>query len=273
MPDRPKRKRRPRSEESVEQQLGIEQLDEHTPNLNLGIYGDSGVGKTVLACSINQIQDPQIRELWLPALILDSEHGTWSVRDRTDIQRTGNVGYSHLARLSRWIRSGKSPYKTIIMDSATDIQRVLLTEIINERMKEKPQTDPDEVERGDWGKLATRFRKVIRTYRDLEVNLIITALAREYEDDEAPSRTTLALSGQMRAELPAFLDVVCYMQIESRRIRGKRRQRRVLRPQPTARYVAKDRSWVLGDVVVNPTMDKIVTKIYRERGLLNGTES
>ncbi|KKK63842.1 hypothetical protein LCGC14_2990220, partial [marine sediment metagenome] len=151
-------------------------------------------------------------------------------------------------------------------------ERVPLKEIVDDRMRIKPDSDPDTVEREDWGKLGTRLRKIIRTFRDLDVNMIVTALAREYEDDEAPSRTTLALAGQMRAELPAFLDVVCYMQVESRRVKGKRKQRRVLRPQPTARYVAKDRSWVLGDVVVNPTMDKIVTKIYRERGLLDGME-
>lgn len=267
-----KRKRRPRSEESVEQQLGIAELDDHTPNLNLGVYGDSGVGKTVFVCSVNQIKDPAIRKLWLPALLLDSEHGTWSVRDRSNLQRTGKVGYHDLGKLSRWIRSGKSPYKTVIFDSVTDIQRVLLKEIVDDRMRIKPESDPDTVEREDWGKLGTRLRKVIRTFRDLEVNMIVTALAREYEDDEAPSRTTLALAGQMRAELPAFLDVVCYMQVESRRVKGKRRQRRVLRPQPTTRYVAKDRSWVLGDVVVNATMDLVVTKIYRERGLLSGME-
>ncbi len=285
--DKKRKKPKVKSPEQVAEELGIAGLEEHELFLNIGIYGGAGIGKTRLAGSINQIKDPRLRKLWLPALMVDIEHGTWSIRDRTDIDRTSKGDYKSLRKIVRYIRSGRLKYKTVILDSWTDIQRQLMHDIIEAEGRETMEIQ-------DWGTLLEQQRNLVSDFRDLPVNLIVTALAREHTDDEdeEPSKMKPALQGGFREELPAYLDVVGYYFMgrpeldddddeedddkETKRKRRRRRRRqkpvRMLQVEPTSRVEAKDRSDVLGGVVVAPTMDSIVTTIMENRDFLDSLE-
>lgn len=277
-------RRQAASPEDINEELGIEPLEQHQPTLNIGIYGDSGYGKTRLACSIAEIEDPDLRERWLPALIVDPEHGTWSVRTRDGLLRTSKAGYGDMKKLIRRIKAGRVDIKTVIIDSVTDQQKGWMAKVIEDRLKKRPDSDPESMEQADWGTLATRFREVYRDLRDLPINLIVTALASEREDeDTGDKKMKLALQGQFREDLPAYLDVVGYLTMvkkvpsadpteeETREDRRRRRRRakvvRTLVVQPTNKVTAKDRSDVLGDAVEEPTMEKILEQIYEGRAL------
>ena len=128
----------------------------------------------------------------------------------------------------------------------------------------------------EWGKVTNVMRAILRAYRDLEINVIFTALTREDKDDltgrvKVGPRLTPAVSDDAQA----FMDAVIYLaattpkkgEVGSKGVEADEEglrlqidmQEKVLL-KPTGKYSAKVRSPRGADVpdfLTNPTFDDV----------------
>jgi hypothetical protein len=228
--------------------LQIQKVSDQDPFLNLMIYGNSGVGKTRLAGSASLVEQLQ------PVLFIDIEGGTTSIRDiYPDVE---------LVRVKTWKQMQKvyddlhtsNPYKTIVLDSLTEIQKFSMGQIMLEVVTKEPDRDPDVPSVREWGKNGEQTRRLVRAFRDMPCNTIFTALAVHDRDSKTGlTMTTPSLSGKLKQEVAGFLDIVMYYYMKMH----DGNMKRILLTTATEQQVAKDRSDRLPPVVESPTMQTL----------------
>ena len=233
--------------------LQVSAVEDTAEFLNILVYGDPGIGKTVLAGSAAAVAE------MAPVLFVDVEGGTYSLRDRypgVDVVRVQS--WQDVQKLYDELYRGDHGYKTIVIDSLTEMQKFSMYTIMTALVKDDPARDPDVPGMREWGKNIEQIRKLVRAFRDLPCNTIITALAMTDKDARTGiTRTKPSLSGKLSNEVAGFLDIVLYMYIKV--VDGE--IQRLLLSTATDTQVAKDRSGRLPMVIENPTMQTIMNVI------------
>lgn len=230
--------------------------------VNMLIYGDPGVGKTMLACSAMEV------EVMKPVLHIDIEGGTKTIRNiypDIDVVRIRDIyddkgrlrvtAWQKLQDLYEAIRR-EGQWKTVIIDSLSEAQKVSMGSILSDVSKKDPDRDPDIPALRDWGKSSEQVRRMVRGFRDLEMHTIFTAHGQTNKDETTGALLIKpSLPGKLADEVAGFLDIVLYMYAKPE---GPNKEvvRRVL-SQPTGKQVAKDRSGSLPTIMEAPTMAQI----------------
>lgn len=221
--------------------------------LNAIFYGDSGVGKTRLLGSCDEV--PDLRKV----LFVDIEGGTRSIRDvypNIDTVRVQN--FRQIREVYEGLKGTSHGYTTACLDSASEMQKFNMSDVMVDLVKSRPDLDPDIPGMREWGKNLEQMRKYIRAFRDLPINTFFTALAQTDKDQKTGATMKKpGLSGKLANEITAFLDIACYMYVKE--VEGK--QTRMLLTGSTDQFVAKDRTAKLPMVIPNPTMKKIFSYI------------
>lgn len=229
--------------------LEVQTVSEKLAYLNIILYGDPGAGKTVLAGSADEV--PEMR----PVLIVDIEGGTFSIRERfpeVDVVRVEK--WAQMQNVYDALLSGEYEYRTVVLDSLTEIQKFSMYDIMEFTVKKDPDRDPDIPSMREWGKNIEQIRKFVRAFRDLPMHTIFTALAKSDKDNKTGSvKTKPSLSGKLADEVAAFVDIVGYQYTKTM----DDELRRFLLTTATDRYVAKDRSDNLPPTLEAPTMSKL----------------
>ncbi len=235
---------------SVRDELGVKPPSELIKWLNVLVYGEPGAGKTFL---IGTAQDhPDTR----PTLVLDIDGGTVTLRDRKDIDVISIRSIAELEKTYQMLHNSIDPetgeiyYKTVAIDSITELQKLDMEDIMTELTSRRPDLDKDVPSQREWGKSANHMRKIVRAFRDLPCNTIMTALATTDKDDHNVVTYYPSLPGKLRAEVPGFLDIVGYLYTISEDDELVRK----LQVAKTRRIIAKDRTGRLGNVVENPSI-------------------
>lgn len=218
------------------------------------IFGRSGAGKTVLAGSASLVPEMS------PVLFLDPEQGTLSLRGRyDDVDVVSVTKYNDYAEIHRALRERKIPYKTLVIDSITEMAMVGLEEIVGrsvmtarDRGKEH---DPEQPDQADWYRNGLRMHKVIRFFRALPCHTIFTALERIVEIDGKQILVPALNTTRLSAELPGAVDEVWYYYTKDRK--DKSGTDRILLTDSAEKILAKDRSGTLPKFMQNPTMQDI----------------
>lgn len=221
---------------------------------NFLVYGDPGTGKTTLAGTAQDHKETS------PVLILDSEGGTASLRgkaiDVVPIRRilpTKEEPNNSLMGIYKLLEADPGYYKTIVIDSLTELQKQDMQDIMTELVTRRKDLDPDVPSQREWGKSIQHTRNIVRKFRDLPYHVIFTALAASKSDSEGTMEIFPSFPGKLAGEVPGFLDVVGYL--HTREEKGVIERR--LQVQPTRRVKAKDRLGIGGPVIVNPTIPEI----------------
>lgn len=237
--------------------LKVQSVSKIPPTLNIMVYGDPGVGKTVLAGSAS------IVEKMSPVLIIDIEGGTLSLnRDYPGVEVIRIGTWSDMQKVYDELYDGKHGYKTVVLDSITEIQKFSMYGIMKELLKTDPSRDPDVPGMREWGKNIEQVRRLIRAFRDLPINTIITALAKSERDARTGvTKTTPSLSGKLANEVAGFLDIVVYMYTKVVQNEDGAEVKRLLLTQPTDTQVAKDRTGMLPQIIEDPMMQSITDYI------------
>lgn len=247
--------------------LQIMDVQEVDPYVNLLIYGESGVGKTVLAGSSCLV--PALD----PVIFLNIEGGTLSLRKRYPEVRTVRCKtYADIVRVHGVLRSGKHPFKTVVVDSLTEAQKFSMAGIMRATTEKDSDRDPDLPGIGEWGKNIEQLRKLVRAFRDLPMNTIFTALAMTEKDKKGNTTIKPQMSGKLSSEVAGFLDVVLYMYTKDVKGEGTHR---VLSSAKTEEVVAKDRTDNLPKYMKNVTMADLYHRMFPEadsNNEQNGTE-
>ena len=229
-------------------------LDVSSPNEAKGtisalIYGNSGVGKTVLAASASVVEQMS------PVLILDFEGGVLPLRSfYPDVDVVRAKTWKDMQNIYAEARKGNLEYNTIILDSMTELQKFSMNSIMERVVKEDPERDPDIPSMREYGKNLEQMRRIVRLFRDLPVNTLFTAHAAQETYGKAErTRTKISLTGKLADEIAGFMDLVLYLYVKTK---NKEEVRAVL-SQQREDIIAKDRTTRLPKVIEAPTMADI----------------
>ncbi|MCA1800024.1 MAG: ATP-binding protein [Actinobacteria bacterium] len=220
--------------------------------VNILIYGEPGTGKTVLSGSASDV------EAMAPVLLLDIEGGTMSLADtypNVDVIRI--IHWGDLQKVYNKLYSGDHGYKTVIMDSLTEAQKLSMDDIMKRAVKDDPDLDPDVPTMRAWGKNIQQMRKFTRALRDLPCNVIFTALVDSDKDNRGKTVSRPSFQGKLKGEVPGFMDIVAYYYIRQ----VGENLKRMLLTQQTDTTIAKDRSNKLPKLMEDPTMATIYQTI------------
>ena len=187
--------------------------------LNMLVYGASGTGKTVFAAT-----SPT-------PLFLDMEGGLLSVAGRVD--RAEIKSFGDLKEAYRYLKAGEHKYATVVLDSLTELEKIVMGAVLAEAGCEVPR-------HGEWNLWTTRMRDIVRAFRDLPMNVVMTALEAEIKDEVSGAvMKRPAMPGRFGFELAGYFDLVLYLSLEREAESGT--PVRHVRTVGDERLVAKDR--------------------------------
>jgi len=160
------------------------------------LYGPPGSGKTTMGATFPSV------------LVLSAESGLLSVRDKAIDVWTIN-GWEDLEEAYEFLRKGGHGYKSVVIDSLTEVQKKL-HEYIVRKFPAKRRDYEDLMSQSDWGYAIDRMRKMCRAFRDLPMNVVFIALD-QTEQGEDETITKPALSGKtLSTELLGWVDAAIY---------------------------------------------------------------
>lgn len=240
---------------AIREELGVKPPDELVSWLNVLIYGEPGVGKTWLA---GTAEDDKATS---PVLFLDVEGGVTTLRKRKNLDVVAVRSIDQIVKVHASLRKDPDYYKTVVVDSLTELQKLDMREIMREASARNPNQDEDVPSMREWGKSGERIRRIVRAYRDLPMNTIFTAHTIVDKDANNATNYAPSLPGKLRAELPGFLDIVGYMYtfiedgVTIRRVQFAK----------TKTVIAKDRTDELGDYLDNTTIPEMWKTIHNAK--------
>lgn len=193
---------------------------EEKPKLNAMIYGLAGTGKTTLCGQANDHAD------LAPVLFADVDRGVLSVSARGDVDAVAIRSTGDLDELFWDLfhkRNGFDVYRTVVIDSGTFLANRALEEWTarnqeraHKKNKRKDET-ADDVQLEDYGKMTAQVRRVMSWYRELDINLLVTALARFEYPKDADTKTSDPIAvapdftAKLMGNLTGMMDHVWYL--------------------------------------------------------------
>lgn len=251
----------PRSEVAGRVRGKIKRASQLEHNLRLLVYGTSGKGKTrVCATAPN------------PIIFDVNEQGTLSTRD-TDPNVYPIENWTDLVEGYWYLQEGDHDHQTVCIDGVTAMQNLCMKFVLGDEASRDASRDPDMPTRQAWGKVGELMKTQITNFRNLPMNVVFTALTRtkssgDEGDDLIEVVTGPNCSPSVAGHLEAAVDIIGYLSTREVVVKRKKRgsdkitqvktTRRQLLVGPSERYVTKDRSGKLGDVVKAPDISEII---------------
>lgn len=229
--------------------LKITKLTEKPQYVKIIVYGRTGVGKTRFAATAPDV------------LFIDAEAGTLSIADKP-IDVVTIQDFNQLDEVFDFLLKGDHKYKSVVIDSLTEVQLKCMDNIIKSEVEKKPDRDPDVPTQQNWGKSFNQIRKLIRKFRDLPMNVIFVCEAKDNKDEETGIIYTVpALPGQLANKIPGYMDIVGYMDLR-KDSEGNLIEKMLFRA--VDRKDGKDRSGKLPMAMENPTFKKILNFVFKK---------
>jgi hypothetical protein len=165
------------------------------------IFGEYGVGKTILAASATEIED------YAPVLIVDIEGSAAGVgRMYPDVDVVSVTSHEMLEDLRVQLLTQEHPYKTVIFDTYNVAQNRA-----EKFFKAKPENQNNRY--GAWGDLKDWSISFVREMHHAPFMAIFIAHS-QVDKDEATGRmiTTVKISGSAKTDVPAIPDIIGYLE-------------------------------------------------------------
>lgn len=181
--------------------------------LSILVHGESGAGKSTFSISAPT-----------PTLFLDVEAGSrflktrkvkWNPLDGEDPPVDDGTwdtcvvivhDFETALKAYEWLKSGKHPFKTVVLDSISELQ-AKAQESINGRAQMQTQ---------HWGQLLSKIAFFCRDLRDLTAHksnpleaVIVTAMSRDVDGVKKPY-----LQGQVSSQIPYWFDICSYLFVD-----------------------------------------------------------
>jgi hypothetical protein len=182
-------------------------------SLTVMVYGESKVGKSTFAVTApypRLMLDVEGGHRFLPIVVkywdpLREEppvaDGTWD----TCVVTVRN--YDDVIKAYQWLQSGKHQFKSLIIDSISELQVKCMDSIAGSEQMKMQQ----------WGELLRHMGALLRDLRDLTMHatnpleaVVLTAMARTGQD----GRYRPYLQGQLAIQAPYFYDILGGITIE-----------------------------------------------------------
>lgn len=217
-------------------------LEDFTESINMLVYSDPGVGKTVWSADDG-------------ALILATEKGTISAKRRgSKAKMIKCFTWEAFVEAYEWLESlDEIPFTWVVVDSITGLQRNALKWILRTVVEENGLRDPDIPAQGDHQKWQNIFKRYVDYLNDLPVNVLYTATAMRREDQEGNDLILPDIYGkdyQIANFVCAAMGVVGYMKKTATSKGDDAITGRKILFESMPPYFAKDRYDCLGRWVV-----------------------
>lgn len=267
-----------------------ESADSLTPELvtaedftfNLMVYGDAGVGKTMLSCSAQD--HPSMANV----LLGDIEGGTLSIAHRGDIHKVTLTSTDDCGQLAWDLAQGKySSVRTFVLDNGTELQTKNLEEIvqaaisggrneIKDRVGRKVRDRTiDDIWQEDYGRSTVQLKRLFRFCRDLPINFILTAHAKRVYP-KVPDGTDLktvqpiaimpSLTNKLMESTMGYMDFVWCMEQDADEESATYGQRFLITAN-RGEYRCKTRGprffKAIGDIIQDPNLPEIYDTFIR----------
>lgn len=235
--------------------------------IKINVYGRNGTGKTTIGCTFPK-----------KLLLVGFEDGTKSVRR---VKGVDFVRVSKLDELAELAEHAGRNYKTLVMDTVTSLQDLVLTEILG-LDKIPVQSSWGSVSREQYRQRSEQTREFMRLFLDLPINVVALAQEKDHTNKEEATGDGEVLAPFIASNLGATTcgwlhdacDYICQTFIREQtrikvvKIRKKRVNRRVLtgktefclRTMVHPIYAGKfrvDRATEMPDAIVDPSFEKI----------------
>ena len=229
-------------------------LDSLTPMENVSpyakilVYGEAGVGKTVLACTMGT-----------RILYVDSAEGWVSLRNHPNLKskciRAEYQGLSQLETIASMIVNGNLDVDTIVLDEASTMAVLDLDIVLASRSAKDASKDPNVPTQPDFFANTERCRRTFINLLKLPVHVVMTAHERQ-DKDEVSGRiyTRPAFSPKLRASVEQNVHLIAYMTAIEK---GDKFVRRI-QTQPARNITAKSRIGGLKRVEDDPNLNDLL---------------
>lgn len=178
------------------------------------VYGESGAGKSTFAMTAPY-----------PRLLLDVESGyrflpinrvMWDPMTQAPPVADGSWDtavvivhdYNTVLKVHDWLRSGQHQFRSLVIDSISELQDRLLTQLAGE----------EQVKMQQWGEVLRKMGGLLRNIRDLTTHptnplesIVLTAMAKQ--DKDGVFRPYL--QGQLAVQAPYLYDILGALAIET----------------------------------------------------------
>ena len=237
------------------------------------IYGRSGTGKTTLASTFPG-----------PALLVDiRDEGTDSVQDVKGLKVLEIETWGDLQDLYWYLHSNPGKFSTVILDTITQAQQILVEEIGESKgLKNKAPGEWGTLTKQDWGTVASELKSWITNMRSLPMEVVFLAQDRTFNiaeeedsegqiDPEVGPRLSPSVMSHLCAAVSMIGNTFIRERIKKVKIGGKTKEKSVkeycIRLGPNPYYITKlrkPRSIELPDFLTNPTYEDILEIIEGE---------
>lgn len=151
-------------------------------------------------------------------------------------------------------------YRTVIIDSLTEVETFSMYQLLGISDLTRLDEETQSPEWGEYKKNNTQILRLVRSFRDLPMNIIMTAAATYTQDEFKRFVYQPSLTGKLSKQVQGFMDIVGFLVV----VEDNNRRMFV---QPSAKYDAKNRlSRFKGTHFDNPT----VLSILQAVGLYEG---
>lgn len=196
----------------------------------IGIFGMSGSGKTSVAATADR------------PIFADSNQGTMAIDHVPELSHVRRKPVRSMIDLDKIYdnMTGTGPknwakkFGTVVLDHFDDIQSIILDKLA-ERASDTRE-EPDQIEQREYGIMANKLRRYLRKMKAIPATKILIMGERMNENEGwmYPS-----LIGQMRDQLPYFLDHCIYLRVNDKGVRYLH-----LNPKPGEFYAKTRARWL-----------------------------
>lgn len=215
------------------------------------IYADAGKGKSWLAATAPK-----------PLILLGEADVT--IATLKALQKTKGIvpdiweinSLDDIAEAYEFLCSGNHDYETVVIDGLTDINSRIKRAAVEHAVSKRDTHDPDILEQSDWNRVGEKMRNLVRSFRDLPMHVIMTALVMDIRSEMmyAP----FVQPKNLALELPAYFNFVALLDADTDADGVVTRR---LYVQPSDRYVSKNPSGALDPIEYNPDLGVLFPKI------------
>jgi hypothetical protein len=225
------------------------------PWVKLLAYGRNGSGKTRLGGS-----GPE------PFLIDVNDRGTKSIRNIPGKAFPADT-WEDIVYAYWYLKSGKHKYGTLILDNLTMMQMVCIRQVLKEGADRDATKDPKMMSQPMWGKVAELMVPQLLDFRNLPMHVVFIAQERTVDvDDEETTEKVPDLSPKIRAGATGCVDIIARMQnrpfVRNKGTKDEKKEwHSVMFVGESDEYISKDRTYSLGEYMVDPTIPKIIDRM------------